>query len=179
MTESEMPPNATRRPKRWLWFFLFLAVVPVALLSVEIWFNEHQQLTPEKLAAARARWKENGSRDYVLDYEVLRDPNPEPAPRTGEKYSVRVRDGKVESVTGPDGKPPRPGEFEFGSMDDLFDRIDNRLRADRETGGPRPFVKADFDPHDGHVVHYVHSVARTRERLEIRVKLTPLTASAP
>src|SRR5262249_55205741 len=113
------------------------------------------------------------------EYEVLRDPNPEPAPRTGEKYSVRVRDGKVESVTGPDGKPPRPGEFEFGSMDDLFDRIDNRLRADRETGGPRPFVKADFDPPAGPVPPPVHSVRRPRERLETRVNLPPLTPSPP
>jgi len=173
-TTSAMPPAGGRpvaRSRRWVWFFLFLAVVPATLLGVEIWFNLHQQLTPEKLAEARARWDENGPRDYVLDYEVKREYNPEPASRNPDRYTVRVKDRKVESVTGADGRPPKPGEFEFGSMDDLFDRIERQLRADREAGGPRPFVTATFDRQDGHIAHYVHSVSTTRERLEVTVTL--------
>src|SRR5947209_14709906 len=69
------PRHPVTRSRRWVWFFLFLAVVPASLLGVEIWFNLHQQLTPEKLAAARARWDKNGPRDYVLDYEVKREYN--------------------------------------------------------------------------------------------------------
>jgi hypothetical protein len=183
---SDVPPNSAPRPalrarpqRRWVWFFLFLAVVPAALLSVEIWFNLHQQLTPERLAAARARWDQKGSRDYVLDYAIKRDYDPDPVQRAPEKYTVRVKGRKVEAVTGADSGPPPAGAFEFGIMDDLFDRIDQRLRADRETGAPRAFVKADFDPRDGHITHYVHSVSRTRERLEVTVTLRPLTASSP
>jgi hypothetical protein len=157
------------RPKQWLWFFLLIGTLAVAAVAAEIWSNERQQLTPEKLAAARARWREKGLRDYALDYEVKREDHPDPAPRTGERHTVLVKDGRAE----------RPGAFEFGSVDDLFDRIAERLEADRQSGGPRPFVKATFDPDDGHVVHYVRSVMKTRERLEIGVTLRPLTASSP
>jgi hypothetical protein len=153
----------TQNSNRWVWFFLVLGTLVVAGVSIEIWSNEKQQLTPEKLAQARALWREKGPRDYVLEYEVKRDDTPDPAPRTGEKSTVRVKDGKAEAA-------PRPGQF--GSMDDLFDWIEGRLAADREAGGPRPFVKVTFDPHDGHVLHYVHSVMRTRERLEVTVTLT-------
>ena len=168
-----MPTNPVPRPKRWLWFFVFLATVPVVLLGVEIWFNLNQQLTPEKLAAARARWDANGPRNYVLEYEVKREYNPEPAPRNPDKYTVRVKDKKVEAVTGADGQPPKPGDFDFGSMDDLFEFIDRQLRADRESDGRRPFVTATFDRRDGPIAHYVHSVSTTRERLEVTVTLRP------
>jgi hypothetical protein len=57
-------------------------------------------------------------------------------------------------------------------MDAFFDYIDRRLREDAEPGKPRAFVKATIDETDGHVVHFVHSVMRTRERLEIRTELT-------
>jgi hypothetical protein len=153
-----------------VWFFLILGALAAMGITTEIWFNLHQQLTPERLAEARARWRKNGPRDYVLEYAIRRDQTPDPARPAPEKYTVRVADGKVES-------PPRPGEF--GSMDDLFAAIDRQLAADRESGGPRPFVKATFDPRDGHIVHYVHSVMRTRERLEVSVQLHPVTASAP
>jgi hypothetical protein len=168
-----MSSNPVPRPKRWLWFFVFLATVPVALLGVEIWFNLNQQLTPEKLAAARARWDANGPHDYVLEYEIKREYNPEPAPRNPDKYTVRVKDRKVEEVTAADGKPPEPGEFDFGSMDDLFEFIGRQLHSDREAGGSRPFVTATFDRHDGHIAHYVHSNSTTRERLEVTVTLRP------
>jgi hypothetical protein len=169
MKPTTMSSTLRPRSRKWVWFFLFLDVVPVTLLSVEIWFNLNQQLTPEKLATARARWQANGPRDYVLDYEIKHDYNPEPAPPP-EKYSVRVKDGKVEAVTDAAGRPARRGDFPFGSMDDLFARVEQRLRADRESGGSRPFVTATFDRHDGHIARYVHSVMKTRERLEVSVQ---------
>jgi hypothetical protein len=167
------PRQRVRRPRQWLWFFFFLATVPVALLGIEIWFNVQQQLTPEKLAEARARWEQNGPRDYVMEYEIKREYNPEPGTRAPDKYTVRVRDGKVELVTGADGRPPKPGEFEYGTMDDLFDRVARQLEADRAAGGKRPFVTATFDRRDRHIAHYVHSVSATRERLEVTVNLRP------
>jgi hypothetical protein len=180
-----MLSNPTPRPKRWIWFFALLAVATPAAIAVLMWYNLHQQLTPERLAQARARWNEVGPPSYVLDYAIKREYNPDPVQPPPEKYTVRVQDRRVEAVTGPDGRPPPPGEFEFGSMDDLFDRIGRQLRADRESGGPRPFVKADFDPgarqrpSDGHVIHYVRTVRQTGQRLEVTVTLHPLTASSP
>jgi hypothetical protein len=166
--KSEISNLKSQKSKKWVWFFLLLAALAAAGVTVEVWSNLNQQLTPEKLAAARAVWREKGPRDYFLDYEIKREDNPDPAPHAGDKHTVRVADGKAEAHAG-----------EFGSMDELFDEIDRRLRADREAGGRLPFVKATFDPGDGHIVHYVRSVMKSRERLEVTVTLRPVTASPP
>jgi hypothetical protein len=61
--------------------------------------------------------------------------------------------------------------MEFDSMDSLFAGIDRQLRIDGDPSRPQAFVKAEFDGGDGHVTYYLHSVMRTRERLEVRVQL--------
>lgn len=161
------------RPNRgWIWFFAVLLLLTTAGITAEVWFNLHQQLTPEKLAQARRVWNENGPRDYHLEYIIKLEYNPDPAGTAALKYEVRVRDRKAIAVTTPEGQPLRPDEYEFDSMDSFFDYIDKRLREGAEPDKPRAFVKATFDEKDGHVVHYVHSVMRTRERLEIRTELT-------
>jgi hypothetical protein len=165
------PSQKPRPPRRWVWFFLVLGVLGVAGVTTEIWSNLSQQLTLEKLAAARAHWQANGPRNYIVSYEVKREEMPDPAPPSGARYTVRVKDGRAVDS---DDRPLPRGPLEYGSMDDLFDRIEQRLRADQEAGGSRPFVKATFDDQDGHVVHYVRSVMKTRERIEISVKLEPL-----
>jgi hypothetical protein len=162
--------------RKWVWFFVLVGTLTVLGAGWAVWSNLNQQLTPEKLAAVRARWEAQGPRDYDLDYEIKREANPDPAPRAGDRYTVRVRDGKVESVLTADGKPPRPGEFEFGGMDDLFDRIEQRLRADRQPGAPRAFFVVTLRDDR---LHYVRSVMTTRERLELNVTLKPITASPP
>jgi hypothetical protein len=164
------PRHPVTPSRSWIWFFLVLGTLAATGLVIEVWSNLNQQLTPEKLASARALWTEKGLHDYFLDYEVKREDVPDPSPLAGEKFTVRVKDGKAET-------PARAGEF--GSMDDLFDWIEGRLRADRESDGPRPFVKGTFAPNDGRVLHYVRSVMRTRERIEITVTLRPVTASSP
>src|SRR5207245_2240831 len=98
---------------------------------------------------------------------IKRESNPDLAGVAVERYSVTVQNGHVTSAADPEGKPLRPDQYEFGSMDSFFDFIANRMREDAEPSRPRPFVKATFDPSDGHVINYVHSVARTRERLEV------------
>jgi hypothetical protein len=162
--------------RKWVWFFVVVGTLTVLGAGWAVWSNLNQQLTPEKLAAVRARWETDGPRDYDLEYEIKREANPDPAPRTGERYTVRVRDGRVESVVTADGGWPKAGEFEFGSMDDLFDRIEQRLRADRQPGAPRVFCVVTSH---GDKLHYVRSVMTTRERLEVTVTLRPLTVSSP
>jgi len=179
MTAIPSPPHPVTRSRRWIWFFLLLGALAVGLLSLEIGFNLYQQLTPAKLAEARERWNANGPRDYTAEYAIKREYNPDPVQGAPQKYTVRVREGQVESVTGPDGKAPPPGEFEFGSMNDLFGFIERQLQVDQHSDSGRPFVKADFDPRDGHISHYVHSVSKTRERLEVSVQLRAVTASSP
>jgi hypothetical protein len=156
---------------RWIWFFVLLAVLATSGVAYEVWYNLHQQLKPQNVAAARRLWDEEGPRDYVLNYQVKWEYNPEPATSEPDRYTVVVHGGKVKSVTPEEGGPLPSKEHVLGTMAELFDFIDEQMRADTEPGQPRAFVKATFDPNDGHVVHYVHSVMRTRERLEISVRL--------
>ena len=48
------------RNRRWIWFFAAVATLATAGVSLEVWFNLRQQLTPEQLRQARARWAEKG-----------------------------------------------------------------------------------------------------------------------
>jgi hypothetical protein len=156
----------------WVWFFVILGVLTAGGIGANVWFNLQQQLTPEQLEAARRVWAEHGPADYRLDFTIKREVNPDLAGTVPKNYSVQVRGKKPKAVTDPDGRPLKPGEAEFDSMDALFAAIDMQLRADSDPNRPRAFVKATFDGSDGHVKHFVHSVMRTRERLEVTVQLT-------
>jgi hypothetical protein len=165
---------AQERPRyRWVWFFLVLGVLTAGGIAANVWFNLQQQLTPEQLADARRVWEESGPADYRLDYSIKREVNPDLAGTVPENYSVEVRGKKMIAVTTPEGRLLKPGDVEFDTMDSLFAAIGRQLSADSEPNRPRAFVKATFDGRDGHVKHYVHSVMRTRERLEVTVQLTP------
>jgi hypothetical protein len=56
-------------------------------------------------------------------------------------------------------------------MDSLFLYVADHMQRDEQPGSPRTFTSAGFAGEDGHIVHYVRSVWRTRERLEITVDL--------
>jgi Family of unknown function (DUF6174) len=151
------------RPRRraWIWFFVALGILAVVWVSVEIWFNLQQQLTPEKLSDARERWKQFGPRSYDMTYMIKR-------PDGTDQYAVIVRNGNVTSVTR-NGQPVEARLYRYSSMPALFNFIDEFLEQDRKPDSPRAFEVATFDPQDGHVLHYVRSVARLRQQQEITV----------
>jgi hypothetical protein len=159
----------SKKSRNWVWFFAILAVLAISGVSYEVWYNLHQQLKPAELNTARRLWEANGPFDYRLEYKV--DTSPEPATSTPDQYTVVVRGGKVVSVKSVEDRRLPAKELVFGTMAELFDFIMKQQADDAEPGRPRPFVKATFDPDDGHVVHYVRSVMRTGERLEISVRL--------
>ena len=64
-------------------------------------------------------------------------------------------------------------------MPALYGFIEEFMQQDSQPGSPRTFTNVLFDPVDGHLIHYVRSVASKRERVEITVRLTPLPAAAP
>jgi hypothetical protein len=165
-------PGAQPARYRWVWFFVILGVLTTGGIGANVWFNLNQQLTPEKLDKARRLWQEKGPANYRLDYTIKREVNPDLAGTVPQNYTAQVRDGKTILVSTLDGRELKPGDTEFDSMDSLFDAIARQLRTDSDPGRPRAFVKAMFDGSDGHVTHYVHSVMRTRERLEVTVQLT-------
>jgi hypothetical protein len=169
---------------RWLWYFVVLGLLTAGGIIANTWYNLRQQLTPEQLEAARQLWIKNGPRDYRLYFTIKREINPDPAGVAADRYSVEVHDGKLTAVYGPDDKRIDPCEMEpddhnMDTMDDLFTVIALKLQADSEPGKPRAFATATFDAKDGHVIHYVHSVMQTRERLEVTVELVRETANKP
>src|SRR5262249_60155128 len=112
------PAPAPRKNRGWIWFFALLALLTVAGISLNWWFNLRQQLTPEQLAAARALWNAKGPHDYELEYT-------EQGSARGT-YLVQVRGGKVVSAT-LDGRPLEPRLYPTSSMPALFDDIERFL----------------------------------------------------
>jgi hypothetical protein len=165
-------PNSTTaaRSYGWLWFFIILAVLTVALISSLVIFNLRQQLKPKDIEEARECWQQHGPRDYDLDYLVTK---PESSP---EHFHVRVRDGKTVFASLND-LPLAPAQLRYYGMIAMFDDLENFLELDAQPGRPRTFLVATFDAGDGHLVHYVRRVMGGRERVEVTVRLDPPAAN--
>src|SRR5213082_3122548 len=89
MDQPPAPPAAPpRRP--WAGFFVVLAVMAALAVALPLAYNLRQQLRPEQLEEARARWRTEGPADYDLEYKVRRGRSEE-----WEEYRARVRAGRV------------------------------------------------------------------------------------
>ncbi len=181
----------TNRPRRWIGFFIVLAVLGIIAIVVPIVYNLSIQLRPEQLADARRRWRENAPADYDLTYLVKSAPGGVPA--MDRDYFVQVRGGRVVLVVdsgeivylepslalfaGPAVLGVSSEEAEQYGVPALFEQMEAALHQD-ETGGRRNFATAQFDPKDGYPLHYVHRVRGTKDRIEWNVKLTRVTANA-
>jgi hypothetical protein len=166
-------------------FFLVLIVLGTVAVVVPIVYNLRQQLTPEQVAAARARWQANGTRDYVLEYQVRVDSDPRP-----DEYRVKVRDGKPISaicngqpmllddgaglLLGPGVKMLPAEDCLQQTVDGMFDEIERRLHQGTRADGKRNYATASFDSRDGHPHRFIYRVAGTKERLEWIIKLIRL-----
>jgi hypothetical protein len=183
-------PDAARRPRRWVGFFLVLAALAAAAVTVPIVYNLSLQLAPEQLAQARARWQAHGPRDYDLRYEekVTRGKQTE-----AYEYLVQVRGGRVVLVAcngevllldplagfaaGPAVRALPPEKASGYGVEALFDGIEAALRRDAEAG-VRAYATATFAGGDGHPVRYVHRNRQAGERVEWNGKLTPVPGGA-
>jgi hypothetical protein len=152
----------TRR-RGWAWYFVALALLTLTAVGVQVWYNVRQQLTPEQLAAAEARWRDRGPRDYDFEYSTHKV-------ESIETFRVEVRDGKAVAVVMNNDQRLEPWQYRYHTMEALFGFIEDFLKKDAEPGSPRTFATAVFDPEDGHLIHYVRSVMSRRERQEIRVQ---------
>jgi hypothetical protein len=160
-----MVPSA-RFGRGWVWFFVALAVLTVAAIGVQIWYNAGQQLTWEQLTAANQLWKEHGPADYDLTCLVRKLDST-------DTYHVEVRHKQVALAT-LNGQTLEPRLAAYWDMPHLFSDIEGHWQQDHPRDRQperRTFVTAVFDARDGHVLHYVRSVLSTRERVEITVEL--------
>ena len=83
-------------------------------------------------------------------------------------YRVQVRRGQAVRAWCGEDPVPAPLEREY-AMPALFEGLGQLLEHDRSVGGWRPYSVAIFDRVDGHLLHYVRSQMRTRERLEFNL----------
>jgi hypothetical protein len=172
---------SVHRNRRWVWFFVILAVLGAGAILINLIYNVLQQLRPQQLAAARELWNEKAPADYDLDY-VVKDEDTiggtEPIHLEVERISVQVRGGRVESATR-NGTALPASEWNRYGVGPLFILIEGYLGKDGQPGEPRTYAHALFDKKDGHPIHYVRRVMGTRKRLEIRIDLTDLSDPRP
>ena len=152
--------------RRWIWFFVLLALLTVSAIAIEIWYNPTVPLTAPLLAEARTKWKEHGPRDYDMDYTSKKM-------ESTERFHVQVRNGNAVSVIMNDNIALESRHYRYHTMPALFGFIEEFMEQGAQPGRPRIFTNVLFDPVDGHLIHYVRSVASKRERQEIIVRLTP------
>ena len=168
---------ATEKPTRagsrgWLWFFIALVLLSGAAIGVQFWYNPTVPLTPALLADAEAKWKQHGPHDYDLDYTIKKI-------ESTERFQVKVRNGKAISLIMNGNLALEARLYPSYTMPGLYGVIDEFMQQDTQPGSPRTFTNVFFDPVDGHLIHYVRSVASKRQRVEIIVHLTPLPAASP
>jgi hypothetical protein len=139
-----------------------------------------ENVTAEKLAAARQLWSRAGIRDYDLEYTT--------APASGH-FLVTVRDGDVKKVEGirPSGERTelRPGAPRYYSVDGIFTTIADELAQLKQ---PHPFeqpkgttIVMKFKPHPqlGYPEWYRRDVMGTSRSAKIDiVRVTPVAGGS-
>ena len=125
----------------------------------------------------------HGPKDYDLDYTIKKMDST-------EQFQAQVRHGQAISVIMNGRIPLESRLYPYHTMPALFGFIEEFMEQDRQPGKLRTFTSVSFDAVDGHLIHYVRSVAgmrpflsteiaSKRERQEITVRLTPLPAKPP
>jgi hypothetical protein len=174
-SSNGQPPPSPLRPRKhaWVWFFVILAVLALAAIVILIRYNLSQQLTPERLEKAWKLWEEKRPPNYVLTYT-------KEGSTTGTVVVV-VRDGKVKSVVLPEKKikngreetvkvKVREDQYDRHDMSGLFQDLKGFL-AIKKKEGTNVFLRASFDPDDGHIREYTYSNSRGRQRIQVITEL--------
>jgi hypothetical protein len=167
-------------------YFLTLAVLGAAALTIPIVYNLSLQLTPDQLAEARQRWRQHAPADYDLKWleRITHGTSEEDT-----EYLLAVRGGRP-MLLGANGQVlyadpalavvaglgvlalPREDPSRYG-VEAMFEHMAEVLQHDVSVGG-RNYCTAKFDERDGHPMRFVHRVRSTSERLEWIVRLEPV-----
>jgi hypothetical protein len=190
MEETVNPKSEIRNPKsarnrRWLWVFAVLGALGLLAMGINYAYNVGEPLTLEKLNAARALWEQKRPQNYdlriVFSREYVSADN-----RQGtivDQFEVQVRSGKVTGFL-VNGKEPEPLLDEKGQrrlteerlrresydISGIFDSIEDLMNKDRREQNPT-YMRARFDPNDGHVTLFTRQFQRRREQyIEVVMK---------
>lgn len=158
-----MIPLRPRCPRIWICFFAVLTVLTLVWTGGSLLFERYywgSTVTPERLAHARGLWQKMGATDY--DLEVIQPVT------TASRVVVHVRGGKVVYAE-PDDRPLSVKRDAYG-MPALFELMQRMLERDGQSGARPAVAVARFDPHDGHLVRYLHHPRGAEPDLQIIVK---------
>jgi hypothetical protein len=155
------------------WFFLALVLLGAGAIVIPIVYNLRQQLTPEQLEAAKARWEAHGPASYNLTYMERVD-----SEEIGDRYEVKVRKGQVVELKVNKEPQKLPGARHLAmTIPQMFEQIQHHL-SEEEGGKRRNFVTAHFDVQLGYPVRYVRRVHDSHSRLEWKVQLKTVDEEA-
>jgi hypothetical protein len=152
----------SRAAKLLLVAFVSVAVLLVAVIAGLNVYHEQHRLTRAKLEEAQKRWSAAGLKDYDIAVTV--------GGRTRGVYQVQVRDGRASGGT-VNGKPFDPPQLARSwTMDELLNTILERdLENDAKPDSPTVYTQVEFDPHDGHLIHYLRNSVRQNVTLDVRL----------
>jgi hypothetical protein len=180
--------------KRWIWFFVALAILGFLAIGINLAYNLGEPLTPEKLHAARALWRQHRPANY--DLKIL---TAQAGGTVQNRYTLKIRGGQIVEflVNGREAEPllDREGhrntaeerrQRENYDIDGLFDAIEELMQQDR-IAGRTTFTRARFDKTDGHLQFYERQVqvpksegeAETRREQQIQVNYTRVETGQP
>jgi hypothetical protein len=165
--------------RRWVGFFVVLALLSLTAMVLPIVYNLGQQLRREQWEAARQRWQERALRDYDLTFRVKLDRD-----LAQQRHVVRVRAGRVvvalvegqvvfaePALSGAIGLPfASATDAPPWSMEQIFAHLETLLREQEASGG-RHFLVAVFDPSEGWPRRFVRRNRQTNQREEWDLKL--------
>ncbi len=172
------PVRPVRRSRGWVWFFVILAVLTIAATAFLWIYNVGQQLTPERLAAARKLWDQKRPADYDLTWTKEGS--------ASGTFMVFVRQGAVRAVLmkeeAVEGGKARTVDVWLPRR--LYDRYDVaglfadlqgflRIIKEQDKDRKRILLRARFDPEDGHLIGYVYSnpLLNPPQRVKVTVEV--------
>jgi hypothetical protein len=169
------------KSKRWIWFFVALAVLGLLAIGINLGYNLGEPLTPEKLQAARELWQQRRPADYDLKILTI-----QAGATMRNRYALKIRAGKIVEFLVNDRTPEpllnREGQEDFAAeryqveeydIDGLFDAIEKLMTDDRKANRSN-FTRARFDKTDGHLQYYQRQVGgRQAQQIQVELKRVP------
>jgi len=159
-----MTPSPKNR--RWLWYFLTLAVLSTVATTTLVVYNLRQQLDPRHVRDAIGLWQQSGPTAYVLVYTAKKN---EQTGEMNDHYVVKVKGGEAYEVL-VNGLPLEARQLPNYGMPQLLQYINRFMEIDAEPGRPKTYTRGVFDGRTGALAWYVRRVMGSRQRVEITVE---------
>lgn len=156
----------TSNRRNWIWFFVVLAVLSAAAVSINWTYKLRQRLTRQQLMAASDLWDKAGPADY--DLKVRREIHSATSEQpVRDEYEVEVRSKRVVNAR-LNGLPLESRLWPDYDVPSWFDAMERFMIMDEQAGAPKAWAEGVFDETNGMPMRYVHQVSATRNRVEIQ-----------